>query len=55
MCTDVTTVCPILTIILACDISPLQAKAMISNEIPDGEKFVPYTQETKSQNFEGCV
>lgn len=54
MCTDVTIVYPILTIILACDNSPLQAKAMISNEMPDGKK-VSYTQETKSKNFEDCV
>lgn len=36
MCTDVTTVYPILTIILACIISALQAKAMIPTEMPDG-------------------
>lgn len=39
MCTDVTIVYPILTIILACDNSPLQAKAMISNEMPDGKRY----------------
>lgn len=31
-----TTVYPILTIILACNVSPLHAKAMIPNEMPDG-------------------
>lgn len=36
MCTDVTLVYPILTKILACDSSSLQAKAMIPNEMPDG-------------------
>lgn len=44
MCTDVTTVYPILSIILACDISSLQAKAMIPNEMPDGKKIVAHTQ-----------
>ena len=55
MCTDVTIVYPILTIILACDNSPLHVKAMIPNEMPDGKKVVSYTQETKSKNFEDCV
>ena len=45
MGTDVTIVYSILTIILACDFSPLQAKAMIPNEMPDGKKFVSHTQE----------
>ena len=45
MCTDVSLVYPILTKILAYDSSPLQAKAMIPNEMPDGKKVVLYTQE----------
>lgn len=44
MCTDVTTVYSILSIILACDISSLRAKAMIPNEMPDGKKGVVCTQ-----------
>lgn len=55
MGTDVTIVYSILTIILACDFSPLQAKGMIPNEMLDGKKFLSHTQETKSKNFEGCV
>lgn len=42
---------PILTKILACDSSPLQAKAMIPNEMPDGKKVVSYTQENISKKF----
>ena len=55
MCTDVSLVYPILTKILACDSSPLQAKAMIPNEMPDGKKVVLYTQENISKNSEGCI
>lgn len=55
MCTDVTAVYPILTIILACDISPFQANAIFPNEMPDGKKVVLYTLETKSKIFEDFV